>query len=132
MYKWQMNIVNRMAQFKGKGLLQITGRQMGKSTLNSQAAIERLMDDLGPYRLKLSSVEIHDELYYEVKPVGWMHKDELQWNAMITWVVETFGPSGTKENPGVWTAGERWYANNARFYFKDIKDRDWFVLRWSA
>ena len=108
----------------------ITLRTSGKSF--SKEAVERLMDDLGPYKLKLSTFDFNGETYYEVKPVGWMHKDELQWNDMMTWVVETFGPSGTKENPGVWTPGERWYANNARFYFRDIKDRDWFILRWNA
>lgn len=105
---------------------------MRKRKIMNGTAVERLMDDLGPYKLKLSTFDFNGETYYEVKPVGWMHKDELQWNDMMTWVVETFGPSGTKENPGVWTPGERWYANNARFYFRDIKDRDWFVLRWSA
>ena len=127
MYKWQQEILNKMTKFKGKGLISMYGRQMGKSTMSDQA-VERLIDDLGPYKLKLSVIEIHDESYYEVKPVGWMHKDELQWNDMITWVVETFGPTA---KDGVWTPGQRWYANNARFYFKDIKDRDWFIMRWS-
>jgi hypothetical protein len=127
MYKWQQAIIDKMSQYKGNGMMQITGRHIGKSTM-SAAAVERLIDDLGPYRLKLDTIVIHDELYYEVKPVGWMHKDELQWNDMITWVVETFGPTA---KDGVWTSGQRWYCNNARFYFKDIKDRDWFILRWS-
>ena len=122
-------MTDKFTQFKGKGLAQITGRGMGKSIMNSQAAIERLKDDLGPYKLKLSTYDFNGETYYEVKPVGWMHKDELRWNDMITWVVETFGPTAYD---GVWTPGERWYANNARFYFRNIKDRDWFVLRWSA
>ena len=116
-----------MTKFKGKGLISMSGRQMGKSTMSNQA-VERLIDDLGPYKLKLSVIEIHDESYYEVKPVGWMHRDELRWNDMIAWVVDTFGPTA---RDGVWTPGQRWYANNARFYFKDIKDRNWFVLRWS-
>jgi len=128
MYKWQQNILNRMAKFKGQGMTPIAGRNIGKSIMTAQA-VERLIDDLGPYKLKLSVIEIHDESYYEVRPVGWMHKDELQWNDMITWVVDTFGPTA---KDGVWTPGQRWYCNNARFYFKDIKDRDWFVLRWSA
>lgn len=127
MYKWQQEILNRMANFKGKNMLTITGRSIGKSIMTANA-VERLKDDLGPYKLKLSVIEIHDELYYEVRPVGWMHKDELQWNDMITWVVDTFGPTA---RDGVWTPGQRWYANNARFYFKDIKDRDWFIMRWS-
>ena len=127
MYKWQQELLNKMTKFKGKGLISMSGRQLGKSTMSNQA-VERLIDDLGPYKLKLSVIEIHDESYYEVKPVGWMHRDELRWNDMIAWVVDTFGPTA---RDGVWTPGQRWYANNARFYFKDIKDRNWFVLRWS-
>ena len=127
MYKWQQEILNRMTNFKGKNMLTITGRSIGKSIMTANA-VERLKDDLGPYQLKLSQIELNGELYYEIRPVGWMHKDELQWNDMITWVVDTFGPTA---RDGVWTPGQRWYANNARFYFKDIKDRDWFIMRWS-
>ena len=127
MYKWQQEILNRMANFKGKNMLTVTGRQIGKSIMTANA-VERLKDDLGPYQLKLSQIELNGESYYEIRPVGWMHKDELQWNDMITWVVDTFGPTA---RDGVWTPGQRWYANNARFYFKDIKDRDWFIMRWS-
>lgn len=95
----------------------------------SKEALKRLFDDLGPYTLKLSEYDFAGEIYYVVQPCGWMHRGELTWNDMICWVVETFGPTAYD---GVWTPGERWSANNARFYFKDVKDRDWFVLRWSA
>ena len=131
MYKWQKDMLDKLNQFKGKGLVTLTGtgRQMGKSTMNSQAAIERLMDDLGPYKLKLSEYEFGGT-YYVVQPVGWMHAgDNFQWDAMVAWVVETFGPT---PKDGVWTPEARWYCNNARFYFRNIKDRDWFILRWSA
>ena len=121
------NIVNQMTQFKGKVLATLTGRGSGKGW--TKQAVNRLIDDLGPFKLKLDQIEFNGESYYEVKPVGWMHKDELQWNDMLTWVVETFGPTA---KDGIWTPGQRWYCNNARFYFKDIKDRDWFVLRWSS
>ena len=97
--------------------------------MNSKEAVERLMDDLGPYKLKLSIFDYKGVEYYVVQPVGWMHKDELTWNDMLAWVLEMFGPT---PGDGVWTEGARWYCNNARFYFRDIKDRDWFVLRWSA
>ncbi len=112
-------------------LFTLTGRTMGKSIWTA-AAVERLRDDLGPFKLKLDTFDYNGVTYYVVQPVGWMHKDELQWNDMLAWVLDTFGPSGTKENPGVWTPNQRWYCNNARFYFRDIKDRDWFIMRWSA
>ena len=115
-------------EFKGRGLLQITGRNMGKTTW-AQAAIDRLRDDLGPYNLKFGEYDFSGTKYYVVQPVGWMHAgDNIQWDAMVAWVVETFGPT---PKDGIWTSGERWYCNNARFYFKNIKDRDWFVLKWT-
>ena len=53
---------------------------------------------------------------------------EGKWQDMIEWMVKTFGPTA---KDGVWTADQRWYANNAKFWFRNAKDRDWFVLRWS-
>ena len=53
---------------------------------------------------------------------------ESKWNDMMVWMVKTFGPTA---KDGVWTADQRWYANNAKFWFRNAKDRDWFVLRWS-
>ena len=54
---------------------------------------------------------------------------EGQWPDMMTWMVETFGP--LDDSQGVFTPDQRWYANNAKFWFRNRKDRDWFVLRWS-
>ena len=31
---------------------------------------------------------------------------------------------------GVWTPNARWYANNAKFWFRQKKDLEWFILRW--
>jgi len=50
------------------------------------------------------------------------------WNDMIEWATDTFGPT---PKDGVWSPGARWYVNNARFWFKEERDREWFVLRWS-
>ena len=52
-----------------------------------------------------------------------------KWNEMMEWMVETFGPSA---HDGVWTPNMRWYANNAKFWFREQKDLDWFILRWSS
>ena len=64
----------------------------------------------------------HD--YLTVAPMN----AESKWNDMMVWMVKTFGPTA---KDGVWTADQRWYANNAKFWFRNAKDRDWFVLRWS-
>lgn len=46
---------------------------------------------------------------------------------MIAWVVETFGPTALD---GVFTPGQRWYVNNAKFWFREEKDLLIFLLRW--
>lgn len=129
MYKWQQTILDLMNKFKGKGLIQMTGRGQGTSQF-SKDAIQRLIADLGPYKLKTEERTMHDDIpYYVVQPIGWMNASENhQWHNMVGWCVETFGPTS---DDGVWTAGQRWYVNNARFWFKEEKDRDWFILRWS-
>ena len=65
--------------------------------------------------------------YYQISPIV----SSGEWNEMIAWCVNTYGPSGTKENPGVWTPDERWYANNAKFWFREKADCEWFMLRWT-
>jgi hypothetical protein len=54
--------------------------------------------------------------------------DNAEWHEMVAWCVATFGPTA---KDGVWTPKQRWYVNNAKFWFKEAKDRDWFILRWS-
>jgi hypothetical protein len=80
------------------------------------------------YYLEHSTGTVFGYKYLTVAPMN----AEGMWSDMMTWMVETFGPSGTPENPGCWTPNQRWYANNAKFWFREAKDRDWFVLRWSA
>jgi hypothetical protein len=40
----------------------------------------------------------------------------------------SFGPTA---HDGVWTPDMRWYANNAKFWFRNKKDLEWFLLRWA-
>lgn len=49
------------------------------------------------------------------------------WPDMLEWVVNTFGPTA---QDGIWTPGQRWYCNNARFYFRNEQDLTAFLLRW--
>jgi len=77
------------------------------------------------FYLEHSTGRVFGHDYLTVAPMN----AEGQWNDMIEWMVKTFGPTA---KDGVWTADQRWYANNAKFWFREAKDRDWFVLRWSA
>ena len=58
------------------------------------------------------------EMYYQVQQT---------WNDMVEWCVNTYGPSPTD---GIWTPGARWYVNNSKFWFREQKDLEWFVLKW--
>ena len=84
------------------------------------------------YKKPMLEVETNnqDEMTYFVVHVNGraLYGDYNIWNEMIEWSTKTFGPA---PEDGVWTGGARWYVNNARFWFRDEKDREWFILRWS-
>jgi hypothetical protein len=94
-----------------------------------------LSDD---YQLVYDVGTVYGKRYYTVHPVlepDWInpHKHQV-WADMLAWTIETFGTS----NGSIWAEstapepGERWYVNNAKFWFRDQRDRDWFTLRWSS
>ena len=98
-------------------------------------ASKRLADDIDrsllksmghvfDFYLEYSTGKVFGHEYLTVAPMN----AEGVWYDMMEWMVETFGPTA---KDGVWTPDQRWYANNAKFWFRDQKDRDWFVLRWS-
>jgi len=93
-------------------------RQMAKD-IDTQV----LMGAIGWHELELDEGRVYGARYLTVHPNNGWH-----WNEMMEWTVEQFGPTA---HDGVWTPGMRWYANNAKFWFRNPKDRDWFVLRWS-
>ena len=76
------------------------------------------------FYLEYSKGTVFGHEYLTVAPMN----AEGQWSDMMEWMIKTFGPTA---KDGEWTADQRWYANNAKFWFRDQKDRDWFVLRWS-
>jgi hypothetical protein len=70
---------------------------------------------------------VYGAQYYTVAPP----MDGAAWRDMAAWCQETFGASTSS----IWSAwqepGERWYANNAKFWFREEADRTWFLLKWS-
>ena len=130
MYEWQKELIEQMTKFKGRGMVQVTGRNAGKSTLAAQA-LQRLWNDVmaKPIEALICDVgTIYGARYYTVEPIGGF------WPDMEEWCLDTFGSVGDhmwgeKKAP---KPGHRWYMNNRKFWFRDIKDRDWFVLRWNS
>jgi hypothetical protein len=78
------------------------------------------------FYLEYGKGKIYGQEYLTVAPMN----AEGRWSDMMEWMVNSFGPTAADKS-GVRTPNQRWYVNNAKFWFRDAKDRDWFVLRWS-
>jgi hypothetical protein len=79
--------------------------------------------------IKLGEGRVYGARYYTAMPdfgwgSGWYNQ---HWNDMENWCVETFGDP---PKDGVWTPSARWYVNNSMFWFRNIEDRNWFILRF--
>ena len=129
--KWQLDMLDK---YKGKGMVQITGRSQGNINFPSQAFRRLWLDIMATKQpveaLLLDQGKVYGSRYYTVEPVGG------SWVDMEAWCFETFGDCGDKDK--IW--GElktpnpeaRWYMNNRKFWFREQKDRDWFVIRWNS
>ena len=85
-----------------------------------------MMSAAGWMAFEFSEGTVYGQKYLTVHPTS-----GAKWDAMMAWMIDTFGPSGTKDKPMVWTPDQRWYANNAKFWFRDKKDLEWFMLKWA-
>jgi hypothetical protein len=125
---WQQRALETVYKYKGRGFVQITGRNAGKSQLN---AYKRLFDDVmsRPVEALVCEVgKVFGARYHTVQPIGG------NWLEMESWCIKTFGPAGSIWDQTKNFDGEchRWYMNDRRFWFRHQKDRDWFVIRWNA
>ena len=84
---------------------------------------EVLMSAMGWHKLELSEGTVYGARYLTVHPTN-----GTRWDDMMVWMIKQFGPSAWN---GVWTPDQRWYANNAKFWFRNEEDLLMFVLRWS-
>ncbi len=128
MYAWQQEILDKMTKYKGRGLVQITGRQSGKSQLSAQA-FQRMVDDLARrpvQELVISEGKVYGARYYCVEPIGG------SWLEMESWCIDTYGSSGSMwditQTPLI---NHRWYMNDRKFWFRNETDRTLFVIKWS-
>ena len=65
-----------------------------------------LMSALGWNSFDFSEGTVYGQKYRTVGP-----QSGAQWDAMMSWMIETFGPTA---QDGIWTPDQRWYANNSR------------------
>ena len=127
-HPWQLDLLDKMTKYKGKGLIQVTGRNTGKSAISAQA-LQRMMNDIHSRPIEnivLSEGTVYGSCYYTAEPIGG------NWIEMEAWCYETFG-NDTHPIWGEKTAPEpaqRWYKNNRKFWFRSEADRTMFVLKW--
>ena len=101
------------------------GRQTGKSYLNWYFLKTRYYD-----------TNLCKEIVLPMKPASKYRFSRAKWyeakvprnqQAAYSWCVKQFGPE-----PYYSDAWSRWYFNVDRtFRFRDAKDYEWFLLRWS-
>jgi len=56
-----------------------------------------------------------------VQPVNYSRKE---WDEMGTWMVKTFGN-------GDWMMDGLWVGSDRKYWFRDERDRTFFILKWS-
>jgi len=117
--------INQGGFKKGEMMLITAGRQTGKSYYQKM-----LLN-------KIYGTNLCKEIFLPMKPApkykfsrakwyeadyDWIHYDEVR-----KWCTEQFGPHPTQHD-----AWSRWdHRYEGRIYFRDQKDYNWFVLRWS-
>lgn len=130
MHQWQLDLLDKMTNRNGKELkISMGGRNIGKSHWTNMA-IDRLMRDLNSHPISdlvLSEGSVYGSRYYCVEPVGG------NWPDMEIWSLDTYGNCGSAwdENKAP-ELNARWYMNDRRFWFREEKDRNWFIMKWSA
>jgi hypothetical protein len=75
------------------------------------------------FYLEHSTGTVYGQEYLTVAPI--MGSTD-KWHDMVVWMNNTFGPS-----PDLREANARWYVDSGKFWFRDARDRDWFVLKWA-
>lgn len=84
-------------------------------------------DEPSPSKLKIAiGKEKFGDCHYWVQvTVPGLFSERLEKNLEIdAWVEKTYGSKST------WGYG-RWTGADGRYWFKEEKDRDWFILRWT-
>jgi hypothetical protein len=86
--------------------------------------------------IEYSEGRVYGTRYYTARPQWagstgtWSSFSNEAWNEMLSWILETFGPSETDN--GTVIPGQRWYVDGNRFWFRENEDLVMFKLRWGV
>jgi hypothetical protein len=120
---YQQALLDKLRQggFKhGQMALYNASRGTGKSTLNAWFQNNLCKEILLPMRPEPKYKFSRANWY--VADFDWVHHGEV-----LAWCKQQFGPH--PNNPDAWS---RWYNKySEKIHFRDSKDYEWFVLRWS-
>lgn len=79
----------------------------------------------------LRESRVNGSRYYTVEMdlglAGFLHS--RRWQEVEDWCWTTFGPRPMNAWP---EAGDRWFANNRKFWFREEKDLTLFLLKWQS
>ena len=127
---YQQALWDRLSQggFKqGQLTLYSAGRQTGKSMymnlLKTRYYGTNLCNEIVLPMKPKPKYQFSRAKWYEV------HLFSKSWDPVqerLNWCEQTFGPQ--PKNPDAWS---RWYTSFTTLRFRDSKDYEWFMLRWS-
>ena len=134
LYEWQKGLFTTAVGFKpGEMAIMTAGNGTGKSVLASTQFQTMWNSIFNPKPEPISDLILEESRasgarYYTVEPVGGT------WADMEAWCRTAFGEPGDlwATQDFVWPEAARWMQNNRKFWFRSIKDRDWFIMRWRS
>ena len=134
LYPWQEKLlvdIESGGVKPGEMVVMMSGRQIGKSQFSAQA-FKRLWDDIYKERpvedLIMNEGTVFGAKYFTVEPIGG------NWKDMEAWAKQSFGEPADiwEKDKFMWPECGRWYMNNRKFWFRNERDRDWFIIKWRA
>jgi hypothetical protein len=106
---------------KGQMTLYSAVQQTGKSTFLKSAYYNNLCNEIVLPMKPASKYKFSRSKWYEAE-FSWGKQTEV-----LEWCTQQFGPQ--PENPDAWS---RWcHRSWTEIHFRDVKDYEWFLLRWS-
>ena len=106
---------------KGQMTLYSAVQYTGKSTFLKSAYYNNLCNEIMLPMKPAPKYKFSRAKWYEAD-YDWVHYDEVR-----EWCTQQFGPHPTQHD-----AWSRWdHRYEGKIYFRDAKDCEWFLLRWS-